>query len=90
MGEEKNEVECPLCDRKVPLDATKCPGCGADFSLSDMEDLEKVVSELDRPTAETTVVSEAPAAPAEAPAAPSPQGSAEKKKGMFSKLFGRR
>jgi hypothetical protein len=36
------EIECPICDRKVQSDITKCPNCGADLLLSSFEDLEEV------------------------------------------------
>ncbi len=31
--EKDNEGLCPICDSKVPLDATKCPECKADLTL---------------------------------------------------------
>ncbi len=40
------EIECPICDRKVLSDITKCPNCGADLSLSSFEDLEEVARNL--------------------------------------------
>jgi hypothetical protein len=36
------EIECPICDRMVQSDITKCPNCGADLLLSSFEDLEEV------------------------------------------------
>ena len=44
--DEEAVTECPVCDKKIPLDAKTCPGCGADFSISGMEDLEAVATEL--------------------------------------------
>jgi cellobiose-specific phosphotransferase system component IIA len=31
--EKDNEGLCPICDSKVPMDATKCPECKADLTL---------------------------------------------------------
>jgi hypothetical protein len=40
------ETECPICDRKVQSDMSKCPNCGADLSLSSFADLEEVAIQL--------------------------------------------
>ena len=40
------EIECPICDRKIQSDITKCPNCGADLLLSSFEDLEEVARNL--------------------------------------------
>lgn len=49
MGGEILEVECPVCDHKVSVDAVRCPNCDAVFSLSGVDELEKVVRELNAP-----------------------------------------
>ncbi len=49
MGGEILEVECPVCDHKVSVDAVQCPNCKAVFSLSGVDELEKVVRELNAP-----------------------------------------
>jgi predicted amidophosphoribosyltransferase len=52
MDADSIEVECPVCDRKVRSDAARCPHCGAEFSLSGVDELEKVAREMDRPPVE--------------------------------------
>jgi uncharacterized Zn finger protein (UPF0148 family) len=49
MESQKDEVECPVCDRKIAADAQRCPNCGADFSMSGFEDLEQVARDLNDP-----------------------------------------
>lgn len=49
MASDDLEVECPVCDHKISSDATRCPNCGAEFSLSGVDELERVVQEMDRP-----------------------------------------
>jgi uncharacterized protein (DUF2225 family) len=58
------EIECPICDRKIQSDITKCPNCGAALLLSSFEDLEEVArnlstNEIIRPS-ETKVDSKEP------------------------------
>ncbi|MFW6142116.1 MAG: hypothetical protein ACOC53_06115, partial [Candidatus Saliniplasma sp.] len=31
------EIECPVCESKIPSDSEKCPECGVDLSLFDVE-----------------------------------------------------
>jgi hypothetical protein len=40
------EIECPICDRKLQSDITKCPNCGADLLLSSFEDLEELARNI--------------------------------------------
>jgi uncharacterized Zn finger protein (UPF0148 family) len=40
------EIECPICDRKVQSDITRCPNCGADLLLSSFEDLEELARNI--------------------------------------------
>ena len=51
MDGEMLEVECPVCDHKVSVDAVRCPSCNAVFSLSGVDELEKVARELNAPAA---------------------------------------
>jgi hypothetical protein len=46
MDTEIMEIECPVCDRKVRTDAPHCPHCGAEFVMSGIDELEKVVREI--------------------------------------------
>lgn len=89
MVSETLEVECPVCDHKVPSDATKCPNCGAEFTFSGVDELKKVAQEINDPEAEERapvtkeVVEQAPAA-----AVPSESAGEERRKdGLFGKLF---
>jgi hypothetical protein len=77
------EVECPVCDHLVPIDAVRCPNCNAVFSLSGVEELQKVARELNDPAAADAPLVEAPA-----PIAPEPEKAGQKEKsGLFGKLF---
>ena len=49
MSAESVEVECPVCDRKVPADSNRCPYCHADFTMSGLDELEKVAREINDP-----------------------------------------
>lgn len=49
MASDNLEVECPVCDHKIPSDASRCPNCGAEFSLSGVDELERVIQEMDGP-----------------------------------------
>jgi len=89
MVSETFEVECPVCDQKVPSDATHCPNCGAEFNFSGVEELKKVAREINDPGAGVRVpvtkevVEQAPAA-----AVPSESAGEERRKdGLFGKLF---
>ncbi len=55
MVSDKLEVECPVCDHKVPSDATQCPNCGAEFSFSGVEELQKVAQDINVQEAEAVV-----------------------------------
>ncbi len=41
--------ECPICGYTVPLDTGKCPSCGADLSMSTVDDLEDVAKRIEQP-----------------------------------------
>ena len=49
MDANSVEVECPVCDHKVTSDAAQCPHCGAEFSMSGVDELERVAREMDGP-----------------------------------------
>jgi hypothetical protein len=99
MSVEQDMVECPVCDRKIPADSSKCPGCGEDLSMSSFEELEQVARTLSEEKAEPKPEKKAappraeqpkPAAPKSVEKAPE-NGSSEddEKKGRFH-LFGRK
>lgn len=76
-------VECPVCDHKIPADATRCPNCKAVFSLSDIEELKKVAKEISDPvTANRPSVDE--------PTLPHDGEGTGRKPGLMGKLFGRK
>ena len=89
MASDTLEDECPVCDHKVPSDATRCPNCGADFSFSGVEELQKVAREINDPEAEVKVpateevVDQIPAATAP----PSSTGDDKHKDSLFGKIF---
>jgi endogenous inhibitor of DNA gyrase (YacG/DUF329 family) len=100
MTKEPDSAECPMCGRSVPSDATSCPGCGADLSMSSLEELEKVAKSLSSgepmPSKEVPVekaeVKQPLAAPkAAGPEAPKPKEEEGAKEGKrFGKFFGKR
>jgi hypothetical protein len=52
--DSKKEGLCPICDSKVPIDATKCPECRADLTLFGVKTGEEEVSEdIDIPDEES-------------------------------------
>lgn len=55
MPEEEKQGICPICDSKVPLDASKCPECKADLSLFGIktEGEEEVAEDIDIPDEES-------------------------------------
>ena len=129
MPKQKLEIECPVCDAKMSIDARSCPKCGADLGMADFQDLEDLANDMSggKSTAaprerqvETecgpspeTAKGEATSSSKEGPipekdepkleSEPSPavrpkeektveaqDGSTEKKKGLFSKFFGKK
>jgi hypothetical protein len=46
MESESLEIECPVCDRKIPADAKECPSCGIDLSTAGMDELEEVARDI--------------------------------------------
>lgn len=46
MEQEGTEVECPNCERKIPAESKSCPACGADFTLSGMDELEALAKHM--------------------------------------------
>ena len=46
MPKQKLEIECPVCDAKLSIDARSCPKCGADLGMADFQDLEKLANDI--------------------------------------------
>ncbi len=46
MDKDGTEIECPVCDRKISADSRTCPGCGADFTSSGVDQLEDLVRQF--------------------------------------------
>jgi hypothetical protein len=46
MAKQKLEIECPVCDAKLSIDARSCPKCGADLGMSDFQDLENLANDI--------------------------------------------
>jgi hypothetical protein len=46
MAKQKLEIECPICDAKLSIDARSCPRCGADLGMADFQDLEDLANDL--------------------------------------------
>ena len=130
MPKQKLEIECPVCDAKLSIDARSCPKCGADLGMADFQDLEKLANDISGGTAifptahvkEETVEKDPETETSEEAAAPiieikpepsktGPKPEAEvksveepkeemnqgeepadagKKKGLFSKFFGKK
>lgn len=86
MGADDEEIDCPVCDRRIGPETAVCPGCGTDFTLSGMDELKEVIQDLDRPT---PAVPE-PADGATAPAEGTDEPAEDERKGILSKWFKRR
>jgi len=69
-----SEIECPVCDKKVPMSSLRCPNCGADLAMATFEDLEALAQDIAAGRPSPVVhKQEAPRpAPAEKAKAPSP------------------
>jgi hypothetical protein len=46
MPKQKLEIECPVCDAKLSIDARSCPKCGADLGMADFQDLERLANDI--------------------------------------------
>ncbi len=46
MPKQKLEIECPVCDAKLSIDARSCPKCGADLGMADFQDLENLANDI--------------------------------------------
>jgi ribosomal protein L40E len=130
MPKQKIEIECPVCDAKLSIDARSCPKCGADLRMADFQDLENLANDISGDTviletaqvkdgglekeAETEISDETVAAAindepeakkdgpetqaeaksSEKPKEERPKGEEPvdegKKKGLFSKFFGKK
>ncbi len=86
MASDTLEVECPVCDHKVPSDATRCPNCGAEFTFSGVEELQKVAREINDHEVEVPVTEEIVESPA-LTVPPSSVGEEKRKDGLFGKIF---
>jgi hypothetical protein len=87
LNREKEEVECPVCDRKISADAKTCTGCGADFSSSGVDELEQVARDLRNPIISPPVTVAQPVE-YEAPRPHEPQKVAdEKKDNLLGRFF---
>ncbi len=51
MPKQKLEIECPVCDAKMSIDARSCPKCGADLGMADFQDLENLANDISGSTA---------------------------------------
>ncbi len=51
MPKQKLEIECPVCDAKMSIDARSCPKCGADLGMADFQDLEDLANDISGNTA---------------------------------------
>ena len=101
MADDK--VVCPACDLPIDPDATSCPGCGADFTMQGIDELELVARDLTKPENAEAIEGPSPGAqavpggaalmPAEStgPSVPSDElpRTTEQKKRRFPRLFGR-
>ena len=48
MAKQKLEIECPVCDAKLSIDARSCPKCGADLGMADFQDLENLANDMSK------------------------------------------
>ena len=101
MNAEAVEVECPVCDHKVAGNAIRCPKCGADFSMSGVDELEKVAKEINDPDTMTVPSApepeDVPPPSAPTPLVKAPQGGTpgtatkaeakDQKEGLLGRLF---
>ncbi|MGD0817969.1 MAG: zinc ribbon domain-containing protein [Methanomassiliicoccales archaeon] len=46
MQKQKLEIECPVCDAILSIDARSCPKCGADLGMADFQDLENLANDI--------------------------------------------
>ena len=60
MESKSLEIECPVCDRKMPADTKKCPSCGVDLSTAGMDELEEVARDLSEGKPESAPTLESP------------------------------
>lgn len=75
-------VECPVCGRPISPDVTSCPACDAEFTMHGIDELERMARTLDAPAGEAAASDAAAVQSAEA-------RGPERKRGLFSRLFGR-
>jgi hypothetical protein len=51
MPKQKLEIDCPVCDAKLSIEARSCPKCGADLGMADFQDLENLANDISGGTA---------------------------------------
>lgn len=78
-------VECPVCGRPISPDVTSCPACDAEFTMHGIDELERMARTLDAPEAPAGEAAASDAAAVQSAEARGP----ERKRGLFSRLFGR-
>jgi hypothetical protein len=92
MGGAMLEVECPVCDHKIAVDAVRCPNCNAVFSFSGVDELRKVARELndpvasDKPSGTSNEPPQTEVTRSEGPKAPD-NNDPKEKNGLLGKLF---
>ncbi|MDW5562529.1 MAG: hypothetical protein SA339_04810 [Methanomassiliicoccus sp.] len=87
MEQDIVEIECPVCDQRVRADAPRCPHCGAEFAMSGVDELEKVVREINEPQVPRGTATPGPVKGAEVTPA---KAEDTENKGFFGKLFKKR
>jgi len=62
MESESLEIECPVCDQKMPADAQRCSSCGVELMTAGMAELEEVARDISegRPERARTIEVKAP------------------------------
>lgn len=92
MDRETLEVECPVCDHRIPADAVRCPNCDAVFAMSGIEELQKVAREINDPATADRPSADDSRGPPNDGAAAGPGGAEGPKErvGLLGKLFKRK
>lgn len=58
MSKQKLEIECPICDAKLSIEARACPKCGAELGMADFQDLENLANDISGVKPKTAEASE--------------------------------
>ena len=48
MDLDELTMECPICDRNIPITSRKCPHCGTEFSTGEIDELEELAINLSK------------------------------------------